>query len=116
MIFDDGDPWLTDRDIGKLLHNHPDTVSRWRRYEGLPYLPGRPARTRYSDLIKWLDKRKKIQHASPGQTSDRSGKSVGQSNITATTEAAPSPQVSRTLAASLRRKFSQRNLRTKAQQ
>lgn len=50
---------VTRRQVADYCNVSEDTVDRWRKYSGLPYLklPGRFIRFRVADIERWLAER-----------------------------------------------------------
>ena len=48
---DAGTQFLTDIEAGKMVKRNSETIARWRRGEGLRFVPGRPCLIERKDLL-----------------------------------------------------------------
>ena len=75
--------FLTDIEAGALVKRNAETVARWRRCEGLRFVPGRPCLVELKDFLNFLEARKCTKHkhhlTSSLSTAAAFGKSAGAS-------------------------------------
>jgi hypothetical protein len=62
---DAGTQFLTDIEAGKMVKRNSETIARWRRGEGLRFVPGRPCLIERKDLLAFLEARKCAKYKQP---------------------------------------------------